>query len=420
MEVLRSTWESQVFQVTKAPYLLLDTDLCIRGVNEAYLRATGRAREELIGAFMFEAFPDDPRDTAATGVRNLSASLERVLRRGTVDDMGIQRYDIPDTCRPGTFRRKSWAPVNSPLTESEGRVAGILHHVEDVTAVDEALRGAARDEDRAAPTPLLRRAMLAVAHYERATAAVAAGQAHPDPFGELAPVWGARRAQRDAAWHAIVHAARRAPARDCADAVCEAAAARLPDTDAAAITLHGAAVADFQLAASSPWARRVEELQYITGEGPSLTAFATGEPVALTTLDEGSARWPLFTDAAAGIGAAGVFAHPLRTASATLGTLTLYRSRRTADPGTGASGATPSALAETFAEIATQVLLADMDSEVIEQIRATADQDDVNVAIGIIAATQDISIGDAERWLRRAATALRLPAADLARFFLSR
>ncbi|WP_394427628.1 ANTAR domain-containing protein [Streptomyces sp. SGAir0957] len=61
-----------------------------------------------------------------------------------------------------------------------------------------------------------------------------------------------------------------------------------------------------------------------------------------------------------------------------------------------------------------------MDSEVIEQIRATADQDDVNVAIGIIAATQDISIGDAERWLRRAATALRLPAADLARFFLSR
>ncbi|MFF3485666.1 hypothetical protein ACFYXC_20685 [Streptomyces sp. NPDC002701] len=78
------------------------------------LRATGRLRDELIGAFMFDAFPDDPADATATGVRNLTASLERVLRLGAPDDMGIQRYDIPEPGAFGAFRRKAWNPVDSP------------------------------------------------------------------------------------------------------------------------------------------------------------------------------------------------------------------------------------------------------------------------------------------------------------------
>ncbi|MEU7159670.1 PAS domain-containing protein [Streptomyces chrestomyceticus] len=81
-EVLRATSGSRLFEVTTAPYVVLDTELCIRGVNTAYLRATERSRDEPIGAFMFGAFPDDPRDATATGVRDLPASLERVLSRG--------------------------------------------------------------------------------------------------------------------------------------------------------------------------------------------------------------------------------------------------------------------------------------------------------------------------------------------------
>ncbi|MEV6752986.1 PAS domain-containing protein [Streptomyces sp. NPDC051214] len=104
-EILRATSGSPLFEVTAAPYVVLDTDLCIQGVNPAYLRATGRSREELMGVFMFDAFPDNPEDAHATGVLNLGSSLERVLRRAVPHDMGVQRYDMPRTDAPDAFRR---------------------------------------------------------------------------------------------------------------------------------------------------------------------------------------------------------------------------------------------------------------------------------------------------------------------------
>ncbi|MFI0259525.1 PAS domain-containing protein [Streptomyces sp. NPDC017056] len=403
--------------MTTAPYVVLDTQWHIRGVNAAYLRATERSRDELIGAFMFEAFPDDPGDATATGVRDLSASLERVLRRGASDDMGIQRYNIPVPRTCGVFRRRVWSPVNSPLADADGRVVGALHHVEDVTAVHEALRdacnGAAGTGIRQ-PATLVRRAMLAVTRYERAARAVAAGQATPGDVVRAGTVPYADIARRDALWHAVVHAARRAPSGGCAAAVCAAAVRDLPATDAAAITLHGGGRMPDQLAVSSSWARRVEEVQYVTGEGPSLAAFGTGERVLVPDLDRPDTAWPLFAEAAGGLGVGAAFAYPLRTATATLGTLTLYRRRR------GTPGQGPPAEAETFAQITTTVLLADMDSEIIEKVRTTADQDDLNVAVGIVAATRGIGTGEALQWLRARARAQRVSVVDLARSLLAR
>ncbi|MFZ3599521.1 PAS domain-containing protein [Streptomyces sp. BH104] len=314
--------------MTTAPYLVLDTEWRIRGVNEAYLRATERSRDELLGAFMFDAFPDDPRDAGATGVRDLSASLERVLSRGTPDDMGIQPYNIPGPSASDTFRRKIWSPVNSPLTDGDGRVVGALHHVEDVTSVYEVLRGTGNGAAGAGvrhPSALVRRTMLAVTRYERAAREVAAGRATPGGLASARAASNGGLAQRDALWHAVVHAARRAPSADCGNAVCDAAVRDLPGTDAAVITLHGGGRVPMQLACSSLWARRAEELQYVTGDGPSVAAFDAGEPVLVSDLERSGAAWPLFAEAAGGLGVGAVFAYPLRTATATLGTLTLYR-----------------------------------------------------------------------------------------------
>ncbi|MFF3277436.1 PAS domain-containing protein [Streptomyces chrestomyceticus] len=410
-ELLRAASSSQVFLVTAAPYVVLDTDLRIQGVNPAYLRATGRGPEDLVGAFLFDAFPDNPHDPAASGVRNLGASLERVLRRGVPDEMGVQRYDIPDPDAPGAFRPKTWSPVNSPLIDADGRVVGALHHVEDITAAHEVLDpasgGAAAWDPARQPAAVLRRAMLAAARYARAHAAWDAAQTTP---GALS---AADIARRDALWHRIVHAARHARPQSCADAVCAAAVQELPTIDAAAITMDGSGP-QHHLAASSPSARRAEELQRITGQGPSLTAAATGEPVLVPEVDQGGPRWPLFTDAAHRTGISALFAYPLRTATATLGTLTLYRSQ----PCTRPTG--PPVDAEAFAEITTVVLLADLDTESIQQFRAAADTDDINAALGVLAAAQRISTHDAAQWLHTTAAARRLPRADVARIVLAR
>ncbi|MFF3984352.1 PP2C family protein-serine/threonine phosphatase [Streptomyces sp. NPDC001797] len=123
-----------LFAATPSPYLVLGPDLVIVDVNRAYLTATGRTREDLLGRHIFTAFPDNPADPDADGVRNLGASLRRVLATGRPDTMALQKYDIPVVSRPGVFEERWWSPVNTPVLGPNGEVMYIIHRVEDVTA----------------------------------------------------------------------------------------------------------------------------------------------------------------------------------------------------------------------------------------------------------------------------------------------
>ncbi|MFI1654992.1 PP2C family protein-serine/threonine phosphatase [Streptomyces sp. NPDC020472] len=123
-----------LFAATPSPYLVLGPDLVIVDVNRAYLETTGRTREELLDQYVFTAFPDNPADPEADGVRNLGASLHRVLTDRRPDTMALQRYDIPVMGRPGVFEERWWSPVNTPVLGPDGRVVYIIHRVEDVTA----------------------------------------------------------------------------------------------------------------------------------------------------------------------------------------------------------------------------------------------------------------------------------------------
>lgn len=123
-----------LFAATPSPYLVLGPDLVIVEVNQAYLDATGRTRDELLGKHIFEAFPDNPADPEADGVRNLNASLHRVLSLREPDTMALQKYDIPIMGDPGTFEERWWSPINTPILAADGDVQWIIHRVEDVSA----------------------------------------------------------------------------------------------------------------------------------------------------------------------------------------------------------------------------------------------------------------------------------------------
>ncbi|MEU8489005.1 SpoIIE family protein phosphatase [Streptomyces sp. NPDC048641] len=122
-----------LFSATPSPYLVLRPDLVIIDVNDAYLRATGRSRQDLVGQYLFDAFPDNPADPTADGVRNLSASLHRALQSKQPDTMALQKYDIPVPYRPGVFEERWWSPINTPVLGPDGQVTWIIHRVEDVT-----------------------------------------------------------------------------------------------------------------------------------------------------------------------------------------------------------------------------------------------------------------------------------------------
>jgi signal transduction histidine kinase len=123
-----------LFESAPGSYLVLTPDFTIVAVSHSYLRATMTVRERILGRGLFEVFPDNPDDPAATGERNLRASLERVLRDRVPDTMAVQKYDIrrPEA-EGGGFEERYWSPVNSPVFAADGTLAYIIHRVEDVT-----------------------------------------------------------------------------------------------------------------------------------------------------------------------------------------------------------------------------------------------------------------------------------------------
>jgi len=123
-----------LFESAPGLYLVLTPDLKIVAVSEAYLRATMTKRAEIIGRALFDVFPDNPDDPAATGVANLRASLDRVRAQRVPDTMAVQKYDIRRAeSEGGGFEERFWSPTNSPVLDADGELAYIIHRVEDVT-----------------------------------------------------------------------------------------------------------------------------------------------------------------------------------------------------------------------------------------------------------------------------------------------
>lgn len=105
---------------------------------------------------------------------------------------------------------------------------------------------------------------------------------------------------------------------------------------------HGIAVL---VHASDAVSRRLDDLQFTLGQGPSVDAASTGLPVLVPDLadtdDEQTDRWPAFLAEVGDTGARALFAFPIRVGDIALGTLDLYRrSPGALDPGQVAIGLT--------------------------------------------------------------------------------
>jgi signal transduction histidine kinase/ActR/RegA family two-component response regulator len=133
-----------LFESAPGLYLVLNRDLRIVAVTDAYLSATMTVRENILGRGIFDVFPDNPADPSATGVHNLHASLIHVLEKGAPEVMPIQRFDIqrPES-EGGGFEERYWSPVNSPVFGPHRRVRYIIHRVADVTDFVRAQQGGA-------------------------------------------------------------------------------------------------------------------------------------------------------------------------------------------------------------------------------------------------------------------------------------
>ena len=118
MEKLAQVDFRALFEAAPGLYLVLDPELRIVAASDAYLKATMTRREAIMGRGIFDVFPDNPEDPEASGVRNLSASLEQVREKRVPDTMAVQKHDLqrPDE-EGGGFEERYWSPKNIPVID---------------------------------------------------------------------------------------------------------------------------------------------------------------------------------------------------------------------------------------------------------------------------------------------------------------
>ncbi|WP_289851939.1 response regulator [Rhizobium sp. SSA_523] len=118
----------RLFNLSPNPYVILDPELVMVGMNDAYLAATMQSRDTLIGQPMFKVFPSDPESTSG---RLLRQSFAKVLDTGEIDHLPLIPYPI---ARPdGTMVERYWSATHTPIKTDEGKVKFILQHTVDVT-----------------------------------------------------------------------------------------------------------------------------------------------------------------------------------------------------------------------------------------------------------------------------------------------
>ncbi|MBG0560820.1 GAF and ANTAR domain-containing protein [Actinoplanes sp. NEAU-A11] len=173
-------------------------------------------------------------------------------------------------------------------------------------------------------------------------------------------------------------------------------------------------------ATSDPVSERVEELQYVLGEGPCIDAFAARRPVLAADLsDAATFQWPVYAPAAQDDGVCAVFAFPLQVGAARLGVMDIFRDH------VGRLTGTELQTAFTFAVVTVEALL-DM-----QQNGVARDGDDTAVldvgrraelfqAQGMVMMQLGVSIGEALVRMRAYAYAENRRLEDVARDVVER
>ena len=127
-----------LMRATPDLYLILSPDLKILDASDAYLQATMVEREDVVGRYVFDVFPNNPDDPKSSDTQNsFLRSAQIILKYKTPHLMPIQKYDIK---RPlstgGDFEVRYWSPLTFPIFDVTDNIKYLLHRAEDVTELD--------------------------------------------------------------------------------------------------------------------------------------------------------------------------------------------------------------------------------------------------------------------------------------------
>ena len=144
-----------LFQASPNAYLVLTAAYELVAVNDAFLRLTGRLRDDVVGRTLFDAFPEETDGSLPDDAAQLKRSIDHVFATGETDTLPFLRYAIrlTDGADSGGFRDGMWRASQHPLRDDGGvRVELALQHVENLAEICERLHQAV-EATRGAASP---------------------------------------------------------------------------------------------------------------------------------------------------------------------------------------------------------------------------------------------------------------------------
>ncbi|EAU39680.1 sensor histidine kinase [Fulvimarina pelagi HTCC2506] len=125
---------ANIFASLPQAYLVLNTELTIVAASDLYLKTTDRARGDIVGRHILEAFPENPEEAGSVEQGPLEVSLRHVLATRRTHEMNVIQYDIPRPAEDGGgFQRRYWTPIHTPVLNTDGSVRYIVQTPMDVT-----------------------------------------------------------------------------------------------------------------------------------------------------------------------------------------------------------------------------------------------------------------------------------------------
>jgi hypothetical protein len=171
----------------------------------------------------------------------------------------------------------------------------------------------------------------------------------------------------------------------------------------AAVSVRGGGDTTALLHATDAVIARLDDLQFVLGEGPCQDAYRLRAPVLEPDLTSPAAvqRWPVFGREAYAAGAAAVFAFPLQVGAVPFGVLEVYRAK----PGRLTDGQAAAAvlLVDTGARLVLDDVAAAGLAPADGQLDPVFGRDEIPIATGMIAVQLGVSTTQALTELRAAA-----------------
>jgi PAS domain S-box-containing protein len=110
--------------------LLLDLDLIVLHQNSRHEKMTGVTSDRSVGAFVFDLWPQNPKQQGPDTEEIVRSSIELAERTGEAHTIPLQRHDLqrPD----GSYESRYWKISHSPVF-LDGKVVAVLQTSSDVT-----------------------------------------------------------------------------------------------------------------------------------------------------------------------------------------------------------------------------------------------------------------------------------------------